>query len=124
MRKLCTKWFAKWSEKAKLSNEDLLEAVNNLEKGLSAIRLSRSLLKIRIKRAGKGKSSGFRTIVVFQNNDKAIFLYGFAKNERSNISKAELESFKKLSKDLLQLDSNQITNLIKKKILFDLEVKK
>ena len=37
MRKLCTKWFAGWSEKAELSNQDLLEPIDNIEKGLSNI---------------------------------------------------------------------------------------
>lgn len=75
MRKLCTKWFAGWSEKAELSNQDLLEPIDNIEKGLSVTRLCGNLFKMRIKRIGKGKCSGFRTILVFQENKKVIFLY-------------------------------------------------
>ena len=33
MEKLCTKWFKKWAKKANLSNYDLLESINNVEKG-------------------------------------------------------------------------------------------
>ena len=124
MRKLCTKWFNKWAGKANLSNLILLESINNLEKGLSVVELGGNLLKIRVKRAGKGKSSGFRTIVVYKKEKKVIFLYGFGKNEKSNIDKAELQYFKKLGRDLLALDAKQITYSIEKQILFDLEVLK
>ena len=30
-----TKWFKKWAKKVKLSNHHLIEAIDNLEKGLS-----------------------------------------------------------------------------------------
>lgn len=122
MKKLCTKWFIKWATKANLSNKNLLEAINDLEKGLSIADLGGNLFKIRVKRAGKGKSSGFRTIVIYKKKDKAIFLYGFGKNEKSNISKTELQYFKKMGNDLLVLNTKQITDSIEKQILFNLEV--
>lgn len=122
MKNLCTKWFNKWAKKAKLSNESLLEAIDNLEKGLSAADLGSNLYKVRVQRSGKGKSSGFRTIIVYRSNEKAIFLYGFGKNEKSNINKTELKYFKKLGNDLLALNTEQIADSLKKQILFDLEV--
>ncbi len=112
----------KWAKKANLSELNLLEAIDNLEKGLSVAELGGNLFKIRVKRAGKGKSSGYRTIVVYKKEEKAIFLYGFGKNEKSNIEKAELQYFKKLGSDLLALDAKQITHSTQKQILFDLEV--
>lgn len=122
MRKLCTKWFKKWAKKANLSNLNLLESIDNLEKGLSVADLGGSLFKIRVKRDGKGKSSGFRTIVIYKKEEKAVFLYGFGKNEKSNVNKAELQYFKKLGCDLLALQAKQVTDAIEKQILFDLEV--
>ena len=122
MKKLCTKWFMKWAAKANLSNQNLLEAIDDLEKGLSIADLGGNLFKIRVTRAGKGKSSGFRTIVIYKKKDKAIFLYGFGKNEKSNISKTELHYFKKMGKDLLALNTKQITDSVEKQILFNLEV--
>ncbi len=122
MKILSTKWFRRWSKKAKLRNNDLLEAINNLESGLSTANLGNHLFKIRVKRTGGGKRSGFRTIVVYQENDKAIFLYGFGKNEKDNIDKHELRYFKKLGADLLALDENQIRQFIAQKTLFDIKV--
>ena len=124
MRKLSTKWFNKWAEKANLSNLNLLESIDNLEKGLSVVDLGGSLFKIRVKRADKGKSAGFRTIVVYKKEEKVVFLYGFGKNEKSNINNAELQYFKKLGKDMLALEDKQVLDFIEKHILFDLEVYK
>ena len=121
MKKLCTKWFKKWARKSNLNDENLLEAIENLENGLSVADLGGNIYKVRVQRQGKGKSSGFRTIVVYRIEEKAIFLYGFGKNEKSNIDKQELSYFKKLGSDLLALNEEQINNSIKKQILFDLE---
>jgi hypothetical protein len=105
----------------KLENHHLTEAVKNLEQGLSVADLGSNLFKIRVKRAGQGKSSGFRTIIAYRKEDRAIFLYGFGKNERSNISKSELHYFKKLGSDLLDIHASQIGKLKEEQILFDLE---
>jgi len=121
-KKLSTKWFKKWSKKANLSNQNMLEAIKNLEAGLSTADLGNHLYKVRIKRASSGKSSGFRTIILYKEKDRAIFLYGFGKNEQANINKAELRYFKKLGNDLLALTLDQLKQAIEQKILFDLEV--
>ena len=104
-----------------LENRHLIEAIENLEKRLSVADLGGNLFKIRVKREGQGKSSGFRTIIAYKKEDKAIFLYGFGKNERSNINKEELHYFKKLGSDLLKTHAHQIEKLKKEHILFDLE---
>lgn len=122
MRKLSTKWFKKWAKKVNLSNQDMLEAVVNLGKDLSVADLGGNIYKIRVKRGNRGKSSGFRTIVVYKKEDRVIFLYGFAKNEKSNIDKSELQYFKKLGSDLLSLNAKQLTDSIEQRILFNLEV--
>ena len=124
MKKLSTKWFRKWAKNANLNNETLLEAINNLEEGLSSSGLGNHLYKVRIKREHSGKRSGFRTIIVYKENDRAIFLYGFGKNEKENIDKVELQYFKKLGNDLLGLTTDQLKRSVMQEILFDLEVEK
>ncbi len=121
MKKLSTKWFKKWSKKVNLSNENMLDAVENLKNCLSTAELGGNLFKIRVKASNKGKSASFRTIVIYKKEDRAIFLYGFAKNEKSNINKSELQYFKKLGNDLLSLDFEQLQRSIEQQILFDLE---
>jgi len=122
MEKLTTKWFKKWAKKSKLKNQDLLDTVDNLENGLSTADLGSNLFKIRVKREHSGKSSGFRTIVIYKEGERVIFLYGFGKNERDTISKTELLYFKKLGNDFLALNQEQIEQLVEQKSLFDIEV--
>lgn len=121
MKRLTTKWFKKWSKKVKLSNQNLLDAINDLEAGLSTVDLGNHLFKVRVKREHSGKSSGYRTIIVFKADDVAIFLFGFGKNEKENINKNELQYFKKLADDLLSLNSEQLEKAIFQKALFNLE---
>jgi len=121
MRKLSVKSFNKWAKKSNLKNQDLIDTIFNLENGLSSSNLGNHLFKVRVKREHSGKSSGFRTVVVFQKQNRAIYLYGFGKNEKENISKTELEYFKKLANDLLALDNIQLDKLINNRILFVLE---
>ncbi len=119
---LSTKWFRKWSKKANLKNQDLLESIKDLEDGLSTANLGNHLFKVRVKREHGGKSSGYRTIIVYQEDNKAIFLYGFGKNEKENISNSELHYFKNLGNDLLALNKDQLKQFVKKNILFEIEV--
>ncbi|MBC2694884.1 MAG: type II toxin-antitoxin system RelE/ParE family toxin [Desulfobacteraceae bacterium] len=121
MKKLSTKWFKKWSKKVKLSNQNLLDVINALEARLSTADLGHHLFKVRVKREYGGKSSGFRTIILFKADDRAIFLFGFGKNEKENIDKNELQYFKKLGDDLLSLNSKQLETAISQKVLFELE---
>ncbi|MFK5915487.1 MAG: type II toxin-antitoxin system RelE/ParE family toxin [Woeseiaceae bacterium] len=123
MKKLSVKSFDKWAKKSNLKNQDLIDTVLNLTNGLSSSDLGNHLFKVRVKREHSGKSSGFRTIIVYREQDRAIFLYGFGKNEKESISKAELQYFKKLANDLLALNDVQLDTFIDNKVLFDLEKK-
>ncbi len=107
--------------KTDLSSIALNEALVNLENGLSVADLGKNLYKVRVKREGQGKSSGYRTIVVYREKKRAIFLYGFAKNEMENLTSKELHYFQKLGNDLLKLNRSQIEIAIKDNVLFDLE---
>jgi len=111
--KLKTKWFHKWAKKNMLSDSILLKTIDNMKNHLSASRLGSGLFKVRTSKTGEGKSSGFRTILVFKESDIAIFVYGFAKNEKDNLDEGELRYFKKLSKDLLKIDKQKFLELTK-----------
>ena len=62
-------------------------------------------MKQRVARAGEGRSGGYRTIIAYRAGDRAVFLYGFAKNERDNIGDDELVTFKELAAGWLRADS-------------------
>jgi hypothetical protein len=122
VKKLKTKWFAKWAKKNGIADLKLVETISNLESELSSTNLGANVFKVRVSRKSSGKSGGFRTILIFKENDKAVFVYGFAKNEEDNISSKELEYFKTLGKDLLRLNKQQLDAAIKSKALLEIEV--
>jgi hypothetical protein len=70
--------------------------------------LEAHLYKKRIRFAGKGKSGSGRTIICYKKNDRAIFIHGFAKKEKSNLSRKELFGLKEFSKILLELSPEKI----------------
>jgi hypothetical protein len=71
----------------------------NPDAGLS---LGGGLRKVRIPRAGGGKSGGYRTLYVFGGRHMPLFLLTvFAKNEKDNLSKAEQAAAVALSKRLI-----------------------
>jgi hypothetical protein len=98
-----TRWFHRWVRKQKLDPEALCDAVREMTQGLFEADLGGQVFKKRIARAGQGKSGGFRTLVATNQGDRWVFMFGFAKNERSNVDKDELEALKKLAEQLLGL---------------------
>jgi hypothetical protein len=121
MKKLKTKYFSKWARKSRINDNQLLCAAQDLESGLFSANLGGNLYKVRIAGQSSGKSSGFRTIITYRKDDRLLYLYGFAKNERDNIDSKELESLKKLSKDYLSLSISELERAIKIGILIELE---
>lgn len=100
-----TRWFDRWAKKQGLRSDALCEAVREMDAGLFEADLGGGLLKKRIARPGEGKRGGFRTLVATNKRGRWIFVFGFPKNERSNIDKDEQEALKKLSTHLLSLTS-------------------
>ncbi|MBD2455099.1 type II toxin-antitoxin system RelE/ParE family toxin [Nostoc sp. FACHB-87] len=93
--------FDRWARKEELNNLSLCNAANEMAAGLYDADLGDGLFKKRIAKPGKGKRGGFRTLVATNNEDRWFFIFGFSKNERSNIDKDEEEALKMLSKQLL-----------------------
>ncbi|MHB1100820.1 MAG: type II toxin-antitoxin system RelE/ParE family toxin, partial [Burkholderiales bacterium] len=103
-----TKLFQDWQKKEGISDESLCAAVAEMSRGLIDANLGGGLVKKRVARPGEGKSSGFRTLLATNKNDKWFFVYGFAKNERDNIENREVQALKRLAAVLLGLDVNAI----------------
>jgi len=98
------KSFARFARKARIADAALCEAIGNAEGGLVDADLGGGVIKQRIARPGKGKSGGFRTIILFRAGARAFFVHGFAKNDQDNIRDDELAAFKMLAAELLAYD--------------------
>ena len=108
MRVFKNKAFAKWAEKEALSDDSLLNALNEIDKGLVDADLGGHVYKKRIAVGGKGKSSGVRTLIAYRIKDRAFFVYGFAKNKRANIQDNELKALKKYAETLLDFSNKDL----------------
>jgi hypothetical protein len=115
-------WFQRFARKEKITDRVLVEAITRAEKGLIDADLGGNVIKQRIARQGKGKSSGYRSIIIFQKDDKAFFVYCFGKSDRSNLRKDEESAFKKLSRQMLNLSDGQIEQLIQQGNLTEIEL--
>ena len=47
-------------------------------------------------------------MIAFRRGERAVFLYGFAKNDRDNIDDDELESLRNIGRLYLELDNQRI----------------
>ncbi len=108
MKRLMTKHFSKWVSKQKISDEDLGATLSELKTGHFEASLGGHLYKKRIRFEGQGKSGSGRTIICYKKKDRAVFIHGFAKNEKANLSPKELRIFKELSRIIMKFSENEI----------------
>ena len=113
MRIFKNKAFNKWAMKEGLDDVAFRSAVDEMERGLIDADLGGHVVKKRVAISGRGKSGGARTLIAYRISDKAIFVYGFAKNTRGNISVDELKALKHLAKMLLNYSDKALTEAIK-----------
>lgn len=121
-RILKTKTFSRWLNKNDLNNCHLLEAVEEMEKGLVDADLGCNVYKKRVKLPGMGKRGGARIIVATKLLKRWYLIFGFTKNERSNISNDELLSLQETAKRLLHLSDREIEAAIHANQLEELKI--
>ena len=93
-----------------------------MEKGLIDAKLGGQVVKKRVALPGRGKRVSTRTLVAFRQGNKAFFIYGFAKKERTNISDKELRALKMLAKELMSYTTATLTKATKAGELIEIEV--
>jgi hypothetical protein len=108
MRVFATRWFARFVRSEGIANNRLCEAIERAERGQVDADLGRGLIKQRVARPGGGRSGGFRVLIAYRHGVRAVFLYGFAKNERDNIDAADLASWQKRAREVLSAGDDLI----------------
>lgn len=108
-----TRHFGKWVSKQQIGSSELKTALSELKNGIFEAGLGGYLYKKRIRFKGKGKSGSGRTIICYKKGSRAIFIHGFAKNEKDNLSTKELLALKEFSKTLVLLTEKQIVTAVK-----------
>jgi hypothetical protein len=103
-----TRYFSRWMRKTELNDEVLYSAVIEMTQDLIDADLGGGILKKRVGLPGRGKRGGARTLVATNRGNRWIFVYGFEKNDRANISDAELEALKDIALELLARTVKQL----------------
>jgi len=103
-----TRYFSRWMRKTELNDEVLYSAVIEMTQDLIDADLGGGILKKRVGLPGRGKRGGARTLVATNRGNRWFFVYGFEKNDRANISDAELEALKDIALELLARTVKQL----------------
>lgn len=114
-------WFERFARKEGLTDAALSEAVAQAESGLIDADLGGGVIKQRVARPGKGKSGGYRTLILFRQGDRAIFAFGFAKSGQANISKADLGLLRKAADEALKWNNTELDQLVTTGALIEIE---
>ena len=96
-----------------LDDSALCAAVEEMMQGLIDADLGGYIVKKRVALPGRGKSGGARTIVATKKGKRWFFIFGFAKNDKANITVIELERLKSFASDLLSLSDKSLDEVVK-----------
>jgi hypothetical protein len=108
-------WFAKFASREEISDATLVAAIDQANSGLIDADLGGGLIKQRVARKG----GGYRTLVLFRHEERAVFAFGFAKSNKANLSAAELRVYKQAAKIVLALTQAQIDTEVREERLFE-----
>ncbi len=108
MRVFKTRWLARFVRHERITDASLLEAIARAEQGLIDADLGGGLIKQRVARKGQGRSGGYRMMIAYREQNRAVFLYAFAKSERENIDQDELVELRKVGMNWLVVTPEKI----------------
>lgn len=120
-RILKRKDFARWQVKEGLPDAALCEAVREMESGLIDADLGGLLYKKRVARPGSGKSGGYRTLLAARMGERYVFLHGFPKSEKANITQDEKKALQFAGKVFLELSSQALAQALKSGVLTEVQ---
>lgn len=112
-----TRHFSRWMRKTELTDSALLNAVEEMGRGLIDADLGGGVVKKRIGLAGRGKRGGARTLVATNKGSRWFFVFGFEKNERANIADDELEALRDIAEQLLVRTGQQLDEAVAEGVL-------
>jgi hypothetical protein len=115
------RWFARFARKNGIDDEALKSAVSEIEAGNFDADLGGHVYKQRVARPGGGKRGGYRAVLFFKCEERAFFVYGFAKNKMDNISESDLAEFRELAKQYLAYSTEEISAATDSKKFFEIE---
>lgn len=108
MKVLKRKDFARWQADERLPDAALCKAVQEMEDDLIDADLGGFLYKKRVARPGSGKSRGYRTLLSARIGSRYVFLHGFQKSDKANITQEEKKALQFAGKVFLELSAEDL----------------
>ena len=90
-----------------LGDAALVGAIVVMDDGVIGVRLGGRVFKKRVAFPGRGKSGSARTLIAYKRGQRAFFMFGFSKSERTNIGANELIALKVMARTLLEMCSTK-----------------
>ena len=112
MQTFKTKAFRRFQRKERMNDAALCAAIERAESGLVDADLGHGLIKQRVAREGSGRRGGFRTIIAYRIGTRAVFVFGFAKSGRDNISNDDERDLADYGAMLIGLNADGIEAMI------------
>ncbi len=113
-RILKTRTFNRWLRKTLLTDAALLKAIDEMEQGLVDADLGGNLYKKRVALPGRGKSGSTRTLIATNRQNRWFFMFGFEKNDKENITQAELAYLQEVAQIFLGYSNDELQLAIDK----------
>lgn len=101
----------------RIGDHSLRDAIERAERGLVDADLGGGIIKQRVARTGQGRSGGYRMLIAYRSGNRAVFMYGIAKNERDNIDEDELVTLREIGSTWLEAKTEQLELAIKEGLL-------
>jgi hypothetical protein len=114
MRAFMNKWFHHWAHREGISDATLFKAAEEITTGKVEAVLGGYLFKKRLPRSGGGKRGGYRVVVGYKRpkDERIVFLYAFAKNDRANMSAKEEAALSLVAESFVSATDAQIQELL------------
>ena len=117
MRIFKTRWFTRFARGERITDGGLSQAIARAGQGLIDADLGGGVIKQRVARPGRGRSSGYRLLIAYRAQHRAVFLYGFAKRARENIDPDELVTLREIAAKWLAADAKHIAQALNEGVL-------
>lgn len=112
MKVLKRRDFARWQARERLPDAALCQAVREMQAGLIDADLGGFLFKKRVARQGAGKSGGYRTLLSARMGSRYVFLHGFPKSDKANITQDEKRALQFAGKLFLELSAKDLVQAL------------
>jgi len=113
-RILKTRTFNRWLRTTIITDAALLKAIDEMEQGLVDADLGGNLYKKRVALPGRGKSGSTRTLIATNRQNRWFFMFGFEKNDKENITQAELAYLQEVAQIFLGYSNDELQLAIDK----------